>query len=64
MSDPDSSRCVANDVLGQRGRESIRQHCDAVLVSLAVANQNEVPRKLDILNAQPDAFHDAHARSV
>ena len=51
--------------MGQEGRfEFLRQHGDPVLHSLAVADDDFVPVKIEILGPQPKGFHQAHAGAV
>ena len=59
MKTPSSGRSA--NQLGPRPR---RQHDDAVLISLALANQNLVALAIDILDAQAAALKKAHAGSV
>ena len=44
--------------------ESLGQQGDAVLIALGVAHQNLPPGELDVLHAEADAFHDAHAGAI
>jgi hypothetical protein len=41
-----------------------RQHQRAVLVALALADDHRVAREVDVLHAQAQRFHDAHACAV
>ena len=48
----------------QRCLERARQHHDPVLAALAVAHDDDLPREIDILDAQPDALEQAHAGAI
>jgi len=54
----------ARQVPAQWRLDAPRQHRHAVLGALAVAHDNLVSREVDILDPQPDAFHDPQARAV
>ena len=43
---------------------SARDHRDAVLATLALAHEDLAAREIEILHAQPHAFHEAHARAI
>ena len=52
------------EMLLQRLGQALRQRHDAILLPLPVPHHDLVVRKIDILHAQPDAIHQAHARAV
>lgn len=48
----------------QRLHQTARQHGDAILHALAVADQNLVPGKIHILDAQTQRFHQSHTGPI
>jgi hypothetical protein len=54
----------AFEVGGQRGLDRGRQHRHSVLVALAVADEDLVRGKVDVLHAQATALQQAKARAV
>ena len=48
----------------QRRNERRRQHDDAVLAALAFAHDDRAALELDVLDAQPQPLHQAHASAV
>src|SRR5947209_7179135 len=44
--------------------DTARQHRHAVLRPFTVPDQNLAAKEIDVLNAQSDAFHDAHTTAV
>lgn len=52
------------EMLLQRLDQALRQRHDTILLPLPVPHHDLVLRKIDILHAQPDAIHQAHARAV
>jgi len=57
-------RLDAPEVGPQRIGQRPRQHRDAVLGALALANHDLATREVDVLHAQTQTFHDAHAGAV
>lgn len=57
-------RLDALEVVLQRNLKRRGQHGDSVLGALSVADKDFVAPEVDILHAQPQAFHEAQARSV
>src|SRR4030095_15324572 len=48
----------------EAAHDASRQHRHAILEALAIANHDFAAREIDVLRAQPDAFHDAHAGAL
>jgi hypothetical protein len=48
----------------QRFDQAVRKHCDPVFPALSVPNQDMAIPEVDILDTQPQAFHQPHASSV
>ncbi len=48
----------------ERGLDDLRKHSPPILTTLAVTNHDLVALKVDVLDAQVQAFHQAHTASV
>jgi len=57
-------RLRANQLRAQRQDDVFGQHGDAVLGALAVAHDQLAALEVDVLDTQPQPFHQPHARAV
>src|SRR5512145_2334758 len=54
----------AFDLTFENGDEGIWQGCDAIFLALAVADRDGLIVEVDVLDAQPDAFHEAQSGTI